>query len=452
MHESARLDGSFLKDLGDGLILRRASPSDGEALSAFNAHVHRHEDTNEPEERVGTWTRDLVNRPHPTFRLGDFTLVEDTKTEAIVSSLCLISQTWSYDGIDFKVGRPELVGTDPAYRERGLVRSQFETIHRWSEQRGELVQAITGIPYYYRLFGYEMALELGGSREGFKPQVPLVNEGENEPYRFRRAVETDLPFLVDLYSQINQRYLVTCLRDEYLWQYELNGRTPDNVTRYEIKIIESQDGDAVGYLIHPPYRWEAMMPVTGIEIKPDLSWATVVPAVIRYLQSIGAEYPTAHGKDIEHEGFGFWLGSEHPVYDVVSERLPRVRDPYAWYLRVSDLPAFVQQIAPALEARLVKSSMIGHSGEIKLTFYNSGLRLVFEAGRLTGVEEWKSSPHRHSGNAGFPGLTFLQLIFGYRSLSELKYAFADCWTRDDQARVLLEVLFPKRASSVWPVS
>jgi hypothetical protein len=378
--------------------------------------------------------------------------VEDTKTEAIVSSLCLISQTWSYDGINFKVGRPELVGTDPAYRERGLVRSQFETIHRWSEQRGELVQAITGIPYYYRLFGYEMALELGGGRAGFQPQVPQLKESENEPNHFRRAVESDLPFLVDLYSQVNQRYLVTCLRDENSWQYELNGRTPDNVNRSEIKIIESQAGEAIGYLIHPPYRWEAMMPVTGIEIKPDLSWATVIPSVIRYLQSIGAEYPTADGKDLEHEGFGFWLGSEHPVYEVAKERLPRVRDPYAWYLRVPDLPAFVQQIAPALEARLAKSPMISHSGEIKLTFYNSGLRLVFEAGRLTGVEEWKPSPYRHSGKAGFPGLTFLQLIFGYRSLSELKYAFADCWTRDDQARALLEVLFPKRASSVWPVS
>ena len=194
------------------------------------------------------------------------------------------------------------------------------------------------------------------------------------------------------------------------------------------------------------------MPVTGIEIKPDLSWATVIPSVIRYLQSIGAEYPTADGKDREHEGFGFWLGSEHPVYDVASERLPRVRDPYAWYLRVPDLPGFIQHIAPALEARLSISPLVGHSGELKLTFYRSGLRMVFKAGRIAEIGEWKPTPQGHSGDAGFPGLTFLQLVFGYRNLTDLKFAFADCWTKNDQVHALLEILFPKLASRVWPVS
>ena len=96
--------------------------------------------------------------------------------------------------------------------------------------------------------------------------------------------------------------------------------------------------------------------------------------------------------------------------------------------------------------------MIGHSGEIKLTFYGSGLRLVLEDGRLVVVEDWKPQPDRNSGDAGFPELTFLQLVFGYRSLSELKYAFADCWTRGDQTAILLDILFPKMASSVWSVS
>jgi len=73
-------------------------------------------------------------------------------------------------------------------------------------------------------------------------------------------------------------------------------------------------------------------------------------------------------------------------------------------------------------------------------------------GRLATIEEWKPEPDRKSGDAGYPGLTFLQLVFGYRSLSELKYAYADCWTKGDQAPVILELLFPKMASSVWGLS
>jgi hypothetical protein len=96
--------------------------------------------------------------------------------------------------------------------------------------------------------------------------------------------------------------------------------------------------------------------------------------------------------------------------------------------------------------------MVGHSGEVKITFYRAGIRLVFEKGRLVEIEEWEPEPTLKSGDAGFPDLIFTQLLFGYRDLSELKYAFADCWAKDDQVSLLLDILFPKRASQVWPVS
>jgi hypothetical protein len=449
--EEAQGKSTYLKDLGGGLILRQATAEDVEPLTAFNARVHRQEGSNTPEERVGTWTRDLLTRPHPTFSVGDFTLVEDLNKKTIVSTLGLISQTWSYAGIQFKVGRPELVGTDPEYREKGLIRAQFDVIHRWSLDRGEMVQGITGIPYYYRLFGYEMVLELGGGRVGFKPQIPKL-EGD-EPYQLRPAEESDLPFLAELYSLANQRYLVSCVRNEDVWQYELNGKSPQNVNYSEIRIIDSQSDGAVGYVIHPPYRWGAMIPATSYEIMPGISWDSVTPTVIRYLQTTGEAYPTEDGKDQALDAFGFWLGSEHPVYKVIPDKLPRIRHPYAWYLRVPDLPGFLRHISPQLEKRLGDSPMVGHTGEIKITFYtSSGLRLVFEKGRLVGIEEWKTEPNRNSGDAGFPELTFLQLLFGYRDLSELKYAFADCWARGDQVAAILDILFPKMASQVWPVS
>jgi hypothetical protein len=195
-----------------------------------------------------------------------------------------------------------------------------------------------------------------------------------------------------------------------------------------------------------------MMPATGYEIKPGHSWAAVTPTVIRYLCTLGEEYPTETGKDKEYGAFGFWLGGDHPVYKVIPGRLPRVRDPYAWYIRVPDLPGFIKHIAAVLETRLADSPLAGHSGELKITFYRSGLRLVLKEGRLIEAEEWVPTPHGHSGDAGFPELTFLQLVFGYRDLEELKYAFADCWTKNDQASVLLESLFPKQVSRVWPIS
>ena len=142
---------TILRDLGNGLILRRASSEDAEALSKFNGRIHGEDP--QDVERIAAWTYDLVAHPHPTLHADDFTIVEETATGRIVSSMNLIPQTWTYEGIEFGVGRPELVGTDPEFRNRGLVRTQFEEVHQWSRERGHLVQAITGIPFYYRQFG-----------------------------------------------------------------------------------------------------------------------------------------------------------------------------------------------------------------------------------------------------------------------------------------------------------
>ena len=137
---------TIIRDLGSGLVMRRATREDADALSEFNANIHG-EDDDVDRKGVAAWTRDLLTRPHATFQPGDFTIVEEISTGRIVSSLCLIPQTWSYEEIEFGVGRPELVGTLPEFRGRGLVRTQFEEVHKWSAERGHMVQAITGIRY-----------------------------------------------------------------------------------------------------------------------------------------------------------------------------------------------------------------------------------------------------------------------------------------------------------------
>jgi hypothetical protein len=440
-----------IRDLGGSLILRQATHEDTQALVDFNARIHYEGEDGKLDERVGTWTRDLMERPHPTFDVGDFTLVEDISTGKIVSTMNLISQTWSYAGISFGVGRPELVGTLPDYRNRGLVRAQFEVIHQWSRERGELLQAITGIPYYYRIFGYEMALSLGGGRAGFKPYIPKLKAGEPEPYSIRPATEGDIPFISKLYNQNSSRSLVSCVWSEALWEYELNGKTERNVNRAELRVIETPAGEPVGFLAHPYRRWSSMMPAILYEVKQGISWGAVTPSVVRYLQHAGEQRPADFSEEA-FESFGFWMGSEHPVYQVLGDQLPRVRMPYAWYIRVADQPGFIKHIAPVLEKRLEGSVFAGHSGELKISFYRSGLRMRFENGSLIQVEGWKPSPQAHSGNAAFPGLTFLQLLFGYRSINELKYAFPDCITDSDSDHALLNILFPKQVSNVWPVS
>jgi RimJ/RimL family protein N-acetyltransferase len=139
MARDTTTERGVLQDLGDGLVLRRATREDADALAAFNAEIHRWPESTESNPSMGAWTRDLLRGDHPTVDPGDFTVVEDRRSDRIVSTLGLISQTWTYDGIPFGVGQPELVGTHPDYRRRGLVRAQLAWVHRWSAERGQLV-------------------------------------------------------------------------------------------------------------------------------------------------------------------------------------------------------------------------------------------------------------------------------------------------------------------------
>ena len=438
---------TILRDLGDGLVMRRSTPADADALAAFNGKIHGENDVD--TQRVAAWTHDLLARPHPTLRPEDFTVVEETATGRIVSSLNLIPQTWSYEGIEFPVGRPELVGTLPEYRNRGLVRIQFEEIHKWSAARGDMVQGITGIPYYYRLFGYEMALDLAGRRVGYEPNVPKLKEDETERYHIRPATESDLPFVAEVYEYAIQRSAIACVRTPEIFRYELNGQSENNLNRYLTFIIEDQGGEPVGYFQHPNILGIKGLTLLWYELKPGVSWLDVTPSVIRYLWHTGQEYAERDGKPCA--SFCLLLGAQHPAYEALGKNLPAVIDPYAWYLRVPDLPGFLNHIKPALEERLAESIAVGHSREIRISFYRDGLRLVIEKGKIETIEAWKPLPE-DGGMIAFPGLTFLQVLFGYRSYDELHQSFADCWCDGEDLHALINILFPKKLSDVFPIS
>ncbi|MEW6360104.1 MAG: GNAT family N-acetyltransferase [Planctomycetota bacterium] len=446
MNRERKKKQTILKDLGNGLILRRSAPQDVDALVGYHCAILGPND-----EGLKYWIRDLMTRPHPTFHKDDFTIVEDTKTGKIVSSMNLISQTWSYGGVAFGVGRPEIVSTHPDYRGRGLIRAQFDVIHEWSRQRGEKLMGITGIPYFYRQFGYEMAVTLGGGRTGHPAEIFALGKGQKEPYRIRAARGADLSFIARTYKEANRRYLLADVRDKAMWDYELNGRHKKDTNWRKICVIEDLKGDRVGVFVHPGQLQGNVMFMGPYELKRGTSWFSTTPSVLRYIKKTGEQF--AKQQKQEFRKFTLLLGADHPVYALFPERLPETRPPYAWYLRAPDLPDFLRHVSPVLEQRLDGSFMAGHSGKVQIGFYRSGVRLTLKRGRVKKVEPWQPSPdNRDRGHAAFPGLTFLQLLFGYRTLDELSAAFPDCWARGDGVRALLNILFPKQASSVWPIA
>jgi GNAT superfamily N-acetyltransferase len=418
----SRYAGGVLGDLGDGFLLRQAEPEDAEAIAAFNARVHHSPggpfEKREPHNGIAAMTRDLISGDHPACGPGDFTVVEDTGTGSVVSSACLIEQRFSYGGVGLRGGLPELVGTHPDYRRRGLVGEQMAVLHAWSRERGHLMQAIAGIPNFYRRFGYEMAVCMGSGRRLFARDLPdnpsdgptsEANTGKDRLYHLRPATVSDAPFLADLDLRSARRYLLTSPGDAAIWRYDVAGRDPESDEFVRVKILEHPAGEAVGYVCHASDLSAGTLHVYAYELADGVSWLEANPFVLNTLVQAAEERP---------DSLTFSLGQSHPLYDAFPD--PPLYDldrdgHYSFYVRVPDLPAFLLQVAPVLEERLSNSVAAGHTATLDLDFYSSGLRLEIEHGRINSADPWNPTPE-NTGDAAFPDLTFLQLLLGHHSL------------------------------------
>lgn len=429
------------QDLGGGLVLRWATAADADALAEFNIRIHSDE-PDQPEAWLGDWTRDLLSGRHPTAAAADAMIVEDTASGAIASTLLLIPQTWTFEGIPLGVGRVELVGTDQAYRRRGLVRLQMDAIHALSASYGHHLQAITGIPWYYRQFGYEMAVDLGGGRYFFWARGGNDKPVDPEPYELRPATAADIPLLAALYAEHTKGSLLAVQRDEAIWRWGLEGAGRETEAAQYAYMISPTGGEPVAYVEFR--RWGSTFGVRELGVRPGHAWREVALFVTREL---GRRAKATKPDEKDVTAINFLLHANHPVYAALDGQLDRARRPYAWFLRVPDLPRLLWRVAPALEARLAASAMAAYSGSLRLNFFREALALRVENGRLAAIDPY-TPDYVEDADAFFPELTFLQLLFGHRSLKELSDAFADCYPRTAEATALLEALFPRHPSYI----
>src|SRR5262245_53374955 len=376
---------AYRRDLGGGLVLRWSTAADADAIGQLYGFVFR----GKPEEPLNAsmmaWERDLMSGRHPLIGSGDFALVEDTDGGKIVAATCLLRQTWEYEGIAFPVGRPEIVATLPEFRNRGLIRAIFELIHARSDGEGHLAQGITGISYYYRQFGYEYALDLDAYRSVYLAAIPKLKEGEAEPYALRDATPADLPRVMELYDRGRAHGPVSTRIDADYWRWVLDGQNPNSGEGWRTQLIvrAGEDNPALGYVLTSRWRWGDSMGVRGLAVDWGVALRPMAPSLLRALQAQALTLPALRPTEPEVVKISFVLATNHALYGALGPQLTAGPDrPYAWYVRVPDLPRLIRRIAPALERRLAESSSSGYSGELTLNFYRSGLRLAFEQGRL----------------------------------------------------------------------
>jgi hypothetical protein len=444
-------DQSYRRDLGDGLRLRWSTPEDLDRLVALYCNVYRPREDAPPNPLVGPWVRDMMGGRHPHITAYDFALVEDTRTENIVAATCLLANDVTYEHIPFTMGRPEVVATEIPYRNRSLQRAIFGLIHARSAARGHLVQGITGIPNFYRQFGYEFAIELEATRQIYFSALPLPKPGEPAPYGLRPATEDDIPLLVGLSSRERACWQIATVLDEAAWRWMALDSDPaaGNIGATYMA-TRASDGATIGYVLLSRIRSEDSVGVWGMAIREGLSLAEVAPHALRAARELVDAFPSRPDDSPPATRFRLEMGPGHALFDALGpDMTPPIGSRYAWWMRIPDMPAFIRLIAPVLEQRLAHSVLAGRTSDFCIDFYRGGLRLAIAQGKLVTVEPWQK-PLWGESQAAFPPLIFTQLLLGYRSFADLAYAHIDV-RAEGIHRILLETLFPPRPSYMLPL-
>ena len=368
-------------------------------------------------EDVASIVRRFVEN-HPEMTHEDYFLVR--QGEKAVAGLVLIPQKWSIDGVEFNVAEMGCVGTDPDYRRKRLQYILNENFDEYAHKKGYDLCVLAGIPYFYRQFGYQYAVELDYISNIEVDRLPKESELNTRPFE-----QSDIQDAQNLLEANQREYMVHSIRTDAIWRMQ---EATGTYGAEPFKGTVIMDGDQfVAY-----YRWWAEKEENTLVIKElalkDERLVKDIAGVIR--------------AEAERQGLTKIL-SKLSYEDAFSRYLLELgadRDKiYAWQVKILDYRGFLEKLGPVLEKRLNDSEFKGLSKELRMNFWKFAVSLRFEDGKLISVEEVPEAKRV----LGMNPYASIQLFLGYRSREELEYMYPDFYIRGGNQK-LIDVLFPRK--------
>jgi GNAT superfamily N-acetyltransferase len=355
--------------------LRRATPDDLAGILAINA-ISNGEDIGE-EMRV-------------VFEHGGMA-VEDYAVAAVdgdtVATVGLLAASLQMGPVTLPVGQPEYIATDPEHRGQGLARRLLDMVHGWSADRGDLVQVITGVPYFYRQYGYSYGLVRPRSVSVPPEQVIEMPAG----WEVRPAESADIARIRALQAIAQAPADVAMPFTENLWLPFL--------ALPAAPLLVAVHGGRVGAVarvrLQPgsPVQVQALAAETVDGLKAVLAGARA--------RCVGASLIVA-------ERTGSFLQA------VVGTDATFTRTRRWSYVRVPSLAPVLGALTPVLDERLANSLFAAANGAIDISLYRSSVRLVYEAGKVVDVAPGPAihEPDDDVGAVGVPPDLVPRLLFG----------------------------------------
>jgi len=342
--------------------------------------------------------------------------------DRVVSTMATFPMTLWYGSATIAAAMMEFVATDERYESRGLIRRQFDYHHADLATRGELLQVIVGIPYFYRRFGYEYALPGPGWRTIVADDVPSAPEG----WSTREAGPADIATLHELQVQARTAASVSLGFGDDLWRFTV-------ASSVYTTLVAEREGRAT-----------ACGRLYTVDEKPyvlDLA-GTSRAGIDAVLADVSRRFPDADITVLDRPGVRpllHDLGTTKAAGD-------------AYYARVGDPVAFLNAARPELSRRLGASDLADAAGTGLISLFSSSMTFPYENGEVGeftagGVVQAPGT----SGGSGVAPDRFVSLLVGPDGFSGLAERNPDVYSANQ--RPLMEALFPPQTSDVqsWTI-
>ncbi|MFE9482924.1 GNAT family N-acetyltransferase [Streptomyces spororaveus] len=392
--------------LAGGLTLREARPTDLDQIGALLSG------RGEPDDAVDH--RLVVT--DPDAGLSACAVVVDG--DRVVSTATLLDEEVRIGGVRLPAGQVELVATDSEYEGRGLVRALMHWAHERSAARGHIVQAMIGIPYFYRLFGYEYAIDI--------PQVLNVNAlppGDGTG-TLRAARPSDIPSLSALQASAQSGFDVAMPHSAACWRWLLDHESSN------LWVLEHADTVIATARTTPP----------GEEMLLAEAAARDGAAARDLLSGVASLAPGTRVQVVHRAGT-----VTADAWQEFTDREPR-RNAEQYYIRLPDVAALLDRLRPLFWQRLTAAGIDRTGRDIVLSTFGAHHRIPVLADGLGEVVTGGpvQSPGAVEG-AGVAPDHLAALLFGPLGIEGLTRIRPDVYSADEE---LFQVLFPPLTADV----
>jgi predicted N-acetyltransferase YhbS len=388
--------------LGDGLLLRTAAEGDLDQIGVLLAERGDEADA-----------EDLLLVAADADEGVDAVMVV-VDGDRVVSTATLLRETVTISGVDVPTGQVEMVATDAAYEGRGLVRTLMDEAHRRSTERGDLLQVMIGIPFFYRQFGYSYAMPIPLAWDvhtvpDSDPEV-LVRAAGSADIATMAALQTEAQTAAD----VRMEHSAGCWR----WLVQRSGST---------QLVAEHDGTIIATARQTPPEDGVVL---GEMAGSDGGLRALVAAAAR------------HGDVavLERAGCAALLAefAEPP------EAPERAREWF--YGRVGTLAPLLDHLRPVLLERF-RAAGLGGRHEVLLSSWRSHVRFSIDDDAMSEVVA--GGPEQapiSKGGSGVPPDALAPLLLGPFGAAGLESHHGDVLL--GRQRDLMEALFPPMTSDL----